>query len=149
MTISPIVTNLRDHPLLRRLCLDGCEGDVTGLDTVLQSDTSKITELDICRSYGSRGPMAGLTRVLQALAHRPTLAKLGLRRAHLGRVEVGLLRSALCNIPSLQSLVLTEGTLRSTALAELASALYRNTSIKVRDLSCNDLNDMDYARLLR
>jgi hypothetical protein len=47
--LSPLLTSLRDHPLLRRLCLRGDVGDLTGLDTVLLSDTSKITELDIHR----------------------------------------------------------------------------------------------------
>jgi hypothetical protein len=46
-TASPILTSLRDHPLLRRLCLRGHGVDLAGLDTVLLSDTSKITELDI------------------------------------------------------------------------------------------------------
>jgi hypothetical protein len=55
----------------------------------------------------------------------------------------------LCNIPSLHSLVLNNGTLGSAELAEIAPALYHNTSIKVLDLSGNDLNDMDSARLLR
>jgi Ran GTPase-activating protein (RanGAP) involved in mRNA processing and transport len=56
---------------------------------------------------------------------------------------------ALCNIPSLHSLALTANTLKSAGLAELAPALYHNTSIKVLDMSGNDLNDMESAELLR
>jgi hypothetical protein len=45
--VSPILASLHDHPLLRRLCLHGHVVDLTGLETVLLSDNSKITELDI------------------------------------------------------------------------------------------------------
>jgi Ran GTPase-activating protein (RanGAP) involved in mRNA processing and transport len=150
-TVFPILTTLRDHPLLRRLCLRGQVVDLTELKTVLQSKTSKITELDINRSHG--GPMIGLTRVLRALAQRPTLTKLGLRYCPLGRNEVRLIRTALCNTPSLNSLDLAWNNLGSAELAELAPALYHNTSIKVLDMSGNSFDDMECAiecaRLLR
>jgi Ran GTPase-activating protein (RanGAP) involved in mRNA processing and transport len=151
-TVSPILTSLNDHPLLRRLCLRGRLVDMTGLETLLlsnTSNTSKITELDIHSFYVGRPMMLGLTPVLQALARRPTLTKLGLRRCPLGRDETRLLQMALCNIPNLQSLVLTGGTLGSAELAELAPALYHNTSIEVLDMSDNFLNDMESAELLR
>jgi hypothetical protein len=83
--------------------------DLNGLETVLLSDTSKITQLDIDRSV-LRAPMMGLTPVLRALARRPALTELGLRRCPLGRDEARLLRLALCNIPSLQGLALTHNT---------------------------------------
>jgi Ran GTPase-activating protein (RanGAP) involved in mRNA processing and transport len=122
--------------------------DLTGLETVLLSDTTKITELEIHRS--SVGPpLMGLTPVLQALGRRPTLSKLGKRRGPLGLDEARLLRIALCNMPSLQSLDLSLNHLGSTELAELAPALYHNTSIKVLDMSDNDLIDMESAELLR
>jgi Ran GTPase-activating protein (RanGAP) involved in mRNA processing and transport len=146
--VSLIITSLRDHPFLRKLCLFGDGVDLTGLVTLLQSHTSKITELDIHRSRGG-SPFIGLTSVLQALARRPTLTKLALRRVRLGRDEATLLRMALSSIPSLQSLVLTCNTLRSAGLAKLAPTLYHNTSIKVLDLSWNDLNDMESAEMLR
>jgi hypothetical protein len=65
MTVSPILSSLRDHPVLRRLCLRGHGVDLTGLENVLQSSNSKITELDIHGCYGV--PCVGLTRTLQAL----------------------------------------------------------------------------------
>jgi Ran GTPase-activating protein (RanGAP) involved in mRNA processing and transport len=145
-SISPIRTSLRDHPLLQRLCLRGYGMDLTGLETLLLSGTSKITELDI---HGSYEPMIGLTHLLHALARRPTLTKLGLRRYSLGRDEARWLRMALCSIPSLHSLVLRDCTLGSAELAELAPALYHNTSIKVLDLSENELDGMESATLLR
>jgi hypothetical protein len=46
-TVSPIFTGLRDHPLLQRLCLRGHVVSLTGLETVLLSVNSKITELEI------------------------------------------------------------------------------------------------------
>jgi hypothetical protein len=91
----------------------------------------------------------GLTPVLQALGRRPTLTKLRLRCCPLGRDNARLLRVALCNIPSLQSLVLTDGTLGSAGLAELAPALYHNTSIKVLDMRRNWLDSLETAILLR
>jgi Ran GTPase-activating protein (RanGAP) involved in mRNA processing and transport len=147
-TVSPILTSLRNHPLLRRLCLYGYVSDLAGLETLLLSDTSKITELEIRRS--SLDPhIVSLTPVLHALARRPTLTKLGLRRCLLGHDDARLLRVALCNIPSLQSLVLNDSILGSTELAELAPALYHNTSIKVLDMSDNNLKGMESATLLR
>jgi hypothetical protein len=113
-TVSPILTSLRDHPLLQRLCLCGYGVDLTGLETLLLSETSKITELDIHRLGGPR--IMGLTHVLLALGR---LTKLRLRGVVLVRHEARLLQMALCNIPSLQSLDLAYNHLESTELAEL------------------------------
>jgi Ran GTPase-activating protein (RanGAP) involved in mRNA processing and transport len=148
-TVSPIFTSLREHPHLRRLCLSGQGVNLTGLETLLLSDTSKITELEIHRrSYG--GPaIIGLTPVLQALERRPTLTKLGLRGFNLGPDEARLLCMALRNMPSLQSLILANNALGSAELAELAPALYCNTSIKELDISNNSLDDMESAKVLR
>jgi Ran GTPase-activating protein (RanGAP) involved in mRNA processing and transport len=146
-TASPILTSLRDHPLLRRLCLRGYVTGLDRLEAVLLSDTSKITELEIEMFY--RPHIRGMTRVLQALARRPTLTKLGLRRFPLGREEARELGMALRNIPSLHNLAITITTLGSAGLAELAPALYRNTSIKALDISGNDLNDMESAEIIR
>jgi Ran GTPase-activating protein (RanGAP) involved in mRNA processing and transport len=147
--VSQILTSLRDHPLLRKLCLFGHVVDLTGLETVLLSDTSKITELDIRRYYAGPPIPAGLSHVLQALGRCPKLTKLGLCDVRLDHDNARLLRMALCNIPSLQTLVLARSLLGSFGLAELATALYRNTSIKVLDLTGNRLGDMKSAIILR
>jgi Ran GTPase-activating protein (RanGAP) involved in mRNA processing and transport len=148
-TLSPILTSLREHPLLQSLCLRGNLTGLNGLETLLLSDKSKITELDICKTYGGQ-PMRGLMHILQALGRLPSkLTKLRLHNCHLGLDEARLLRMALCNLPNLQSLLLTGGTLGSGELAELAPALYHNTSIKVLDISGNDLNSVESADLLR
>jgi Ran GTPase-activating protein (RanGAP) involved in mRNA processing and transport len=146
--VPSILTSLRDHPLLRRLCLRGYVADLNGLETVLLSDNSKITELDIDNVYEC-SPIRGMTHVLQALGRRPTLTKLGLRRCPLDRDKARLLRMALCNIPTLQSLILRDRTLESAELAELAPALYRNVSIQMLDISRNGLNDMESAEIVR
>jgi hypothetical protein len=99
-TISPILTSLRDHPLLRRLCLRGSMVNLTGLDTVLLSDSSKNTELDIHSVHMSSSPMMGLTPVLRALARRPTLTKLRVCCCPLDRDEARLLQMALHKTPS-------------------------------------------------
>jgi hypothetical protein len=147
--VSPILSSLRDHPLLRRLCLRGYDVvDLVGLETLLLCDTSKITELDIHKSCGGL-TILGLPPVLQALARRSTLTKLGLRRCFLGRDEARLLRISLCIMPSLQSLVLTDATMGGSDLAELAPALCHNTSINVLDMSGNRLDGMDSAEIFR
>jgi hypothetical protein len=146
--VSPILTSLHDHPLLRRLCLRGHEMDLDGLGSVLLSDTSKITELDIHKLHGGI-PVMGLTHVLQALARRPVLTKLRLHGFPLGHDEARQLGMVLRNTPSLHTLVLTHGALGSAGLAELAPAFNHNTSIKVLDISWNNLVDMESAGLLR
>jgi hypothetical protein len=55
---------------------------------------------------------------------------------------------ALCNIPNLQSLLLADGALESAGLAELAPALYHNTSIKLLAIAGNRLDDMESAEIL-
>jgi Ran GTPase-activating protein (RanGAP) involved in mRNA processing and transport len=150
-SISSLSTSLRSHPLLKRLCLHGQVADLTGLETLLLSDTSKITELEIDRLGVRRPwiPIVGLPQVLQALGHRRAFTKLGLRHYSLGRDEARLLGIALGNIRSLQSLDLSNNTLGSAGFAYLAPALSRNTSIKVLDMSRNNLNDFVSAALLR
>jgi Ran GTPase-activating protein (RanGAP) involved in mRNA processing and transport len=146
--VSPILTSLRDHPLLRRLCLRGPVVDMDGLDSLLFSGTSKITELDMDRSFAGL-PMMGWPCVLQALARRPTLTKLILRGVGLYPDDARQLGMVLCSTPSLQTLVLTDGTLRSSVLAELAPTLCGNTSIEVLDMSRSNLTDMESAERLR
>jgi hypothetical protein len=97
---SSILTSLHDHPLLQKLCLRGCRHgvDLTGLETLLLTDNSKITELEI----GGRGPpMMGLAHVLQTLGRCSPLTKLVLRDFRLGCDDARLLQIALCNTRSL------------------------------------------------
>jgi Ran GTPase-activating protein (RanGAP) involved in mRNA processing and transport len=92
--------------------------------------------------------MMGLTPILQALGRHPALTELTLRRVRLRRDEVRLLHIALCNIPSLQCLALTDSTVGPAELAEIAPALYHNTTVKVLNISRNNLNDMDSADIV-
>jgi hypothetical protein len=147
-TVYPILISLRDHPLLRSLCLHGEGVILFGLETLLLSENSKITELEIDRFDGGL-PIIGLTRVLRALARRPTFTKLGFLNCALGPDEARLLGTVLRNIPSLQSLDLARSDLGSAGLAESARELWHNTSIKVLDLSGNALRGMESAVLLR
>jgi hypothetical protein len=55
MDVSTIFTSLRDHPLLQKLCLRGYKVNLTGLETLELSNSSKITEL------GIHGGLTGLT----------------------------------------------------------------------------------------
>jgi Ran GTPase-activating protein (RanGAP) involved in mRNA processing and transport len=148
--VSSMLTSLRDHPYLRKLCVHGYVADLTGLETVLLSD--KITEMEIRMFHGGgTHNMMGLTRVLQALERHPALTKLELCCCCLGQDEMRLLRMVVCNSPRLQSLDLANNSrmLGSVGLTELAPALYHNTSIKVLDISGNNLNNIESAKLLQ
>jgi Ran GTPase-activating protein (RanGAP) involved in mRNA processing and transport len=147
--LSTIFTSLSEHPHLRRLCLHRFGVDMTGLEVLLASKTSKITELDLLRYHGGP-PAVGLMLVLEALARRPTLTKLELDGFPLGVDEVGQLMIVLYNTPSLQALVLKRRTLGIAGLVELAQALcHKNTSIKVLDLSENGLGGRESAEIFR
>jgi Ran GTPase-activating protein (RanGAP) involved in mRNA processing and transport len=129
-SLSSLLTSLRKHPLLRKLCLRGYEIDLSGLETLLLSDSSKITELDIITLDHYGLCMMGLASLLQSLGRHRTLTKLGLHNCTLGRDEARLLQMALCNMPSLQSVALTNVTLlKSGELSAFAPALYHNPSM--------------------
>jgi Ran GTPase-activating protein (RanGAP) involved in mRNA processing and transport len=83
------------------------------------------------------------------LGRHPKLTKLGLHGFRLGRAEAILLQLTLCNIQSLQRLVLARNYLGSTELSEIAPALYHNTSIEVLDISRNGLDGIESAEILR
>jgi Ran GTPase-activating protein (RanGAP) involved in mRNA processing and transport len=149
--VSPLLISLCDHPHLRKLCLRGHAVELDGFETLLLSDTSKITELDIHMRSGGR-PIMGFPHVLRALARRPTLTKLGLYFCPIGSDEARLLGVVLCSSPSLHTLVLTDCTLgsrMSAGLAGLAPALYRNTSIEVLDIAGNTFRDTESTEILR
>jgi hypothetical protein len=95
-----------------------------------------------------RSRPVGLTHVLQALARNPTLSKLRLRGCNLDRDNAKKIGMVLCNSRTLHTLCLKGNRLGSAGLAELAPALYHNTSIKVLDMPYNDLNDTASAALL-
>jgi hypothetical protein len=143
--VSTILSSLCDHRLLRKLCLHGhtVVDDLTGLETLLLSDASTITELDIQQINGAS------THILRAAARRPTLTKLGLHIVRLGRDDARLLRTVLRNTSSLQTLAITYSKLGSAELAEIAPALGRNTSIKELDISGNNLDDIQSAEILK
>jgi Ran GTPase-activating protein (RanGAP) involved in mRNA processing and transport len=143
-TISPIFTSLRDHPLLRKICVRGWVTTLTGLETVLLSDSSEITELDIDGSNDNSPTLQGLAQILQALGRQPKLTKLRIRGFRLDHIAL-----SGYDIRSLQSLDLARNHLGSARLAQFAPALYHNTSIKVLDLSENKLIYMESAVILR
>jgi Ran GTPase-activating protein (RanGAP) involved in mRNA processing and transport len=148
--ISSLLTSLRKHPRLRRLCLRGYGMDMSGLDTLLLSDSSKITELDIQRLGVRHLRAMGLATLLQSLGRHRTLIKLGLHNCPLDQGEAKLLQMALCNMPSLQSVALSNFTLPGTNVwAQLALALYDNTSIQVLAISNNALLNWMSARIIR
>jgi Ran GTPase-activating protein (RanGAP) involved in mRNA processing and transport len=149
--ISSLLTSLSKHSHLRRLCLRGYEMDLSGLATLLLSDSSKITELDIQRLDVGYLRRMGLATLLQSLGRHRTLIKLGLHNCLLDHGQARLLQMALCNMPSLHSVALSNFTLsgRSAELAQLALALYDNASIQVLAISKNAFLGLQSANIIR
>jgi Ran GTPase-activating protein (RanGAP) involved in mRNA processing and transport len=145
-TLSSILASLHNHPHLRTLHLNGCAEELTGLDTLLKSNHSKITELVIS---GNGGLPIGLSAVLHELGRKSTLTRLSITNCTLSRANMGQLAIVLSNNQSLESLVLQSGFLQTADLAEIAPSLCQHTSIKLLDLSQNHLDDFESASLLR
>jgi hypothetical protein len=130
MDVSPIFTFHQSarpsSPSCATVYLRGYTVNLTGIETLPLNDTSKIMELGI---HG--GLLTGLMPVLHALARRPKL----LSCFPLGRDHARFPGMVLCYAPSLQSLVLANGTC--------------TFSIKVLDTPRTTLNSLESAAIIR
>jgi hypothetical protein len=88
--ITVILTSLRDHTLIQRLCLREYAVDLTGLETVLLSDSSRITEL-----AGWRSTQYKLDKCFASFGTPSPLTKLKQCCFSFGLDEARLLRMAL------------------------------------------------------
>jgi Ran GTPase-activating protein (RanGAP) involved in mRNA processing and transport len=152
-TVTPILKSLHNHPFLQSLRLEECAEEPTGIDTLLLSDKSKITQVIINLvgdSYWDGPARLTPTGTWQALGRKTQLTKLDMSHCHLTRYCMRQLRHVLRKNQNLQSLGLAQNNIGSACLAEMAPALYRkDVSIKELDLSWNDLDDMESASLIR
>jgi Ran GTPase-activating protein (RanGAP) involved in mRNA processing and transport len=123
--------------------------DLSGLDFLLESKKSNMTELFLDGSKNSVIPSGGLETVLRNLKRKNTLTKLEMRRFPLSLDQVRHLETMLRNHKDLQTLVLKRNSMGSIHLAEIASSLKQHMCIETLDLSGNQFDDMDSAVILR
>lgn len=145
-TLSSILASLHNHPNLQTLHLNGCAEELTGLDTLLKSRHSKITELLIS---GNGGAPSGLSAVLHELGRKTTLTKLSITNCSLSRASMNQLETVLRRNKSLESFVLQSGFLPTADLAEISPSLCRHEFIKSLDVSQNHLDNFESVSLLR
>jgi Ran GTPase-activating protein (RanGAP) involved in mRNA processing and transport len=87
--------------------------------------------------------------VAQKLRLSTTGINLDLRGSVLSGENVQQLKAVLRENTALESLILESVRIGSAVLAEIAPVLYRNTSIKVLNLTNNGLHDIESANVLR
>jgi Ran GTPase-activating protein (RanGAP) involved in mRNA processing and transport len=147
-------------PNLKTLSIKLITDDLTGLDTLLESYNSNITELilsgEVLLGFNTfldtyrLLPLGGLETALRPLEGRKnTLTKLEMRGFPLSLDQIRHLQMVLRNQKNLQILVLRKTSLESAHLSELASELEQHMSIKTLDLAENRFDDMDSAVILR
>jgi Ran GTPase-activating protein (RanGAP) involved in mRNA processing and transport len=151
--VAPIPKGLHNHPSLKTLRLEACRGEVTGIENLLISDKSKITQVIISfQGANNLEPAVRLTSntgTLLALARYTKLTRLNISDCELNCDCMRQLCNVLRSNPHLQSLGLSRTHLLNTCLVELAPALYHNVSIKELDLSRNDFESKASATLIR
>jgi Ran GTPase-activating protein (RanGAP) involved in mRNA processing and transport len=148
--LVPVLTALQHHPALQKIHLSELSFDnlpsLFGLEVLLRNRDSKVKEL-VLEQVGPR--TVGLRLVMQELGRNTTVTNLTIRDSVLSRENVQQLKAVLRQNTALQYLDLDSIDLGSAGLAEIAPALYRNTSIKTLDLTCNGLDDIESANGLR
>jgi hypothetical protein len=147
-SLIPVLTALRDHPVLQKLQVEGFSS-FTGIDALLGSKESQLKELIIARFNGSTVNLVGFESFMLEMGRNTTILMMVIASVPLSIDNIQQLKAMLRRNTVLQDLNLTGDALGSTGLAEIASALYRNTSIQGLDVSGNGLNDLAAANALR
>jgi Ran GTPase-activating protein (RanGAP) involved in mRNA processing and transport len=151
--VAPIPKSLHNHPSLKTLRLEACRGEVTGIENLMISEKSKITQVVISfQGANYLEPAVRLTSdtgTLLALARYTKLTRLDISDCELSRDCMKQLCNVLRSNPHLLSLGLSHTHLMNNCLVELAPALYYNVSLKELDLSRNDLESKASATLIR
>jgi Ran GTPase-activating protein (RanGAP) involved in mRNA processing and transport len=149
--VAPIPKGLHNHPSLQTLRLEECREELTGIENLLTSGKSKITQVII--SFQGNCFLEPAVRLSQstllALTRYARLTKLHISNCELSRDCMRQLCNVLRSNPNLQSLGLSRTRLLNTCLMEFAPALYHNVSIQELDLSWNDLEGIASATLIR
>jgi hypothetical protein len=147
--LTPVLTALRDHPMLEKLQVDGFSS-FTGMDALLHGKNSQLKELMIARLQESTvEQLVGFESFMLKMGRNTTILKMLIAGVPLSRDNTQQLKAMLHRNTVLQDLDLTGDALGSVGLAEIAPALYRNTSIQGLDVSKNGLDDLVAANALR
>jgi Ran GTPase-activating protein (RanGAP) involved in mRNA processing and transport len=147
--LIPVLTALRDHPVLEKVQV-GLFRSLAGVDVLLRGKHSQIKELTISKFNGSIGEQViGFDSLMLEMGRNATILKMGIIHVRLRRDSIQQLRAMLRQNTVLQELNLTGDALGSTGLADIASALYENTSIQGLHFSDNGLDDLASANTLR
>jgi hypothetical protein len=145
-----VLEGLHDHPTLRTLILDRLP-NLSGLGTLLQQQQNHaISDLHISRYKFLDGPVpSGLEQLVTAMQRNTTIAKLTISQSSIGRDQAKVLKGIFPRNQTLKSLNLVRNLMNAEVLAELATGLYRNTSLEHLDVADNHLNDAAAARILQ
>jgi Ran GTPase-activating protein (RanGAP) involved in mRNA processing and transport len=147
--LIPVLTALKDHPVLEKLHLVGYLS-LAGMDSLLRGNNSQLKELVIGRFKGSIGEqMVGFESFMREMERNTTILKMIIAAVPLSRDGSQQLNAVLRRNTVLQELDLSGNSLGSAGLAEIAPALYRNTFIRGLELSRNGLDDIAAANILR
>jgi hypothetical protein len=149
--LTPALAALRDHPELEKLHVWGFSS-FTGIDALLSGKNCQLKELLIVSFNGSDADegVAGFESFMLEMGRNATILKLDIAGGvPLNRDNTQQLTAMLRRNAVLQDLDLSENYLGSAGFAEIASALYRNTSIQGLNVSSNELEDLAAGNTLR
>jgi hypothetical protein len=154
-SLISVLTALQMHPVLEVLQIK-VFSSFNGIDVIVGSKQSQIKELIFVGFYGSTvEAVAGFESFMLEMGRNTTILKIVIAGVPLTRDSIQQLKAMLRRNTVLQDLDLSGNmdvngnTLGSAGLAEIASALYRNTSIQGLNISENGLDDPAAAIALR
>jgi Ran GTPase-activating protein (RanGAP) involved in mRNA processing and transport len=151
-SLIPVLTALRDHPVLEKLHVVGFSS-FTGMDALLRGKKCQLKEL-IIEDYDGfneeeEEEMVGFESFMLEMGPNTTILKMAITGVSLSHDNIQHLKAMLHRNTVLQYLDLTDDALGSAGFATIASALYRNTFIQRLDVSDNGLDDLAAANTLR
>jgi hypothetical protein len=148
-TSRTVVAALRDHPVLEKLTVEGFSS-LVAIDTLLRGKNSQLKELVIENFIGPTGEqVVGFESFMQEMGRNTTVLNMAIIGVRLHPDNIQQLKAMLRRNAVLQYLNLSQNALGSAGLAEIAPALYRNTSIQGVDISGNRLDNLASANALR
>jgi Ran GTPase-activating protein (RanGAP) involved in mRNA processing and transport len=148
--LAPVLTALRDHPVLESLQVEGLSS-FTGIDALLRGKNSQLKQFTIARFKGSIAgeQMVGFESFMLEMGRNTTILKMSISDVPLSHDNAQQLKGMLRRNTVLQDLYLGGNALGSTAFVEIASVLHRNTSIQGLDVTNNGLDDLVAAKAIR
>jgi Ran GTPase-activating protein (RanGAP) involved in mRNA processing and transport len=147
ISLIPVLTALRDHPVLEELYVLGFSS-FAGMDILLRGKNSQLKEL-IIKGSNSVEEVVCFESFMTEMERNTSILTMAIFSVSLSRDNTQQLRAMLRRNTVLQNLDLTGDALGSAGLAEIAPALYRNTSIQSFSVAKNGLDDLVAANALR